>query len=119
MSYMENDRLHLTIVFTKLEEHEDGVKGLIKFYLNGVLSAAKIYTAADLLENMANLNTEFTIGCKKAVVDLYSISTFEFPLSSEQIVSSYLDSIAGTTDSSKLRQENSVYTNKKVSVAQI
>ena len=113
LAFMEKERMHLAIVFSKenssdTENNDTGsLRGLIEFYLNGVLVAGRLYLSNQFPSKFEN--TVFTIGNKNAIIDLYSINIFNEKLESADIVREYLTTLTDSSVGAELEIKNDIY----------
>ena len=113
LGFMENERMHLAIVFSKVnqsdtENNDTGsLRGLIEFYINGVLVAGRLYLQNQFPQYFEN--TLFTIGNKNAIVDLYSINIFNSKLESSDIIREYLGTLTDSSKGALLEIKNDIY----------
>ena len=112
LAFMETEKIHLAIVFSKkntndTENNDTGsLRGLIEFYLNGVLVAARLYSA-DQFPSVFE-DTSFTIGNSNSIIDLYSINIFNTGLTSSEVLKEYLITLSGE-EGTKEQIRNEIY----------
>ena len=126
MGYMNGEEIHLGVCISPINQDDiagtvnnssTSKRGLVEIYVNGILSAARLYREQDFPQDLSDF--EFTIGNEKAAIDIYSINVFQGKLSSKEIVKYYLSSLKDLNKAAELKVQNDIYDGDKLSVQKI
>lgn len=90
-----------------------GQDRLLLVYLNGILSSATQYAAADVFSQTSPASIQ--VGSPYCSFDLYSVRVYNRALSSAEMVNNYIADTTDVVKKTELYEENNIYTNGLIS----
>lgn len=123
--YTYNEDLHLAVCFSPVNTSDEvgtndntsgSQRGLIEVYINGILTAAKLYLDNGFPEDASLSDVDFFVGSENAKVDLYSIDVFRGVLKSKDVVKYYLSTLKNSALAEKIRAHNDIYSDDGTSL---
>ena len=112
LGFQERERMHVVINITPtqtvLVNGSPTQKGMLQIFINGILSALRVYDINSIPTFPKN-ETFFTIGNKNTCVDIYSINMFKEALEFSDVFKYYLETLENTSSLADIQKKNNIY----------